>query len=130
MDSAALRSRSTTAVAAVSETPASAYVLRLTNGVYDPTRLAKQLAVELRPPRGAALDEADERIADLHVLVVHHRVEELQMRADDPAAKAAALRDTLGLQVYDGQVQIGETTVSFIAGGPQGRPELHGERFV
>jgi hypothetical protein len=78
--------------------------------------------LEIHPPR--------EWIDELLSAEDELRLEELQMRADDPAAKAAALRDTLGLQVYDGHVQIGETTVSFIAGGPQGRPELHGERFV
>jgi catechol 2,3-dioxygenase-like lactoylglutathione lyase family enzyme len=78
--------------------------------------------LEVHPPR----EWIEELLADEDTL----RLAELQMRADDPAAKASALRDTLGIQVFDGQVEIGDTTVSFIPGGPQGRPELHGERFV
>ena len=78
--------------------------------------------LEVHPPR----EWIEELLADEDEL----RLAELQMRADDPAAKTAALRDTLGIQVLEGRAQIGGTTVSFIPGGPQGRPELHGERFA
>jgi catechol 2,3-dioxygenase-like lactoylglutathione lyase family enzyme len=78
--------------------------------------------LEVHPPR----EWIDDLLADEGAL----RLEELQMRADDPAAKAAALRDTLGISVVDGEVEIGGTVVRFLPGGPQGRPELHGERFV
>src|SRR5436190_14500114 len=62
VDSTAPRSRSTTPSAAASDTPAPAYVLRLTRRVYDPFRLPEELAVELRPARRAAIDEVDERV--------------------------------------------------------------------
>jgi catechol 2,3-dioxygenase-like lactoylglutathione lyase family enzyme len=78
--------------------------------------------LEVHPPR--------EWIEELLAEEDAFRLAELQMRADDPAAKAAALRDALGVQVFDGRVEIGGTTVGFIPGGPQGRPELHGERFL
>jgi len=55
---------------------------------------------------------------------------ELQLRADDPQEKADALAQLLGLKQRDGAVEVGETMVKFIPGGPQGRPELYGELFV
>jgi hypothetical protein len=54
---------------------------------------------------------------------------ELQLRADDPATKAGALADILGLQLDGSAVEIGGTVVRFVPGGPEGRPELYGERF-
>jgi catechol 2,3-dioxygenase-like lactoylglutathione lyase family enzyme len=78
--------------------------------------------LELHPPRDwidALLEQRDRlRIAELH------------MRADDPEAKAGALADVLGLEAADGDVEIGDTLVRFLEGGPQGRPELYGELFV
>ena len=55
---------------------------------------------------------------------------ELQLRADEPHEKAEALAAILDLDADDGTVHVGETTVHFVPGGPQGRPELHGELFV
>jgi catechol 2,3-dioxygenase-like lactoylglutathione lyase family enzyme len=78
--------------------------------------------LEVHPPR----DWIEELLADEQTL----RLEELHMRADDPAAKAAALRDVLGVPVYDGEVELDGVVIRFLPGGPQGRPELHGERFV
>ena len=78
--------------------------------------------LELHPPR--------EWIDDLLAAEDELRLAELQMRADDPAAKAAALREVLGVYVYDGEVEVGGTLLRFLADGPQGRPELHAERFV
>jgi catechol 2,3-dioxygenase-like lactoylglutathione lyase family enzyme len=78
--------------------------------------------LEVHPPR----DWIEELLSDDETL----RLEELQMRADDPAAKAAALRDVLGVPVYDGEVELDGVVIRFLPGGPQGRPELHGERFV
>jgi hypothetical protein len=77
--------------------------------------------LEVHPPRDwidELLDERDE----LHL-------EELQLRADEPEAKAGALADILGLDMEDNAVQVGDTLVRFLAGGPEGRPELYGERF-
>ncbi len=55
---------------------------------------------------------------------------ELHLRAQDPGDKAVALADLLGLEQRNGVVEIGETLVKFVPGGPQGRPELYGELFV
>ncbi len=54
---------------------------------------------------------------------------ELQLKADDPDAKADALVRLLDANHYDGEVALGETTVRFLPGGPRGRPELYGEVF-
>jgi len=78
--------------------------------------------LELHPPR----DWIDELLAGGDEL----RLAELQLRADEPAAKARALGEILGLPVEDGSIQIGTTLVRFLPGGPQGRPELHGELFT
>ena len=78
--------------------------------------------LEIHPPR----DWIDELLADGD----EFRLAELQLRADDPEAKAAALADLLGLRLDGTSVDVGGTTVAFLADGPEGRPELHGERFV
>jgi hypothetical protein len=54
---------------------------------------------------------------------------ELQLRADEPETKAGALADILGLEARDNAVEVGGTLVRFLAGGPEGRPELYAERF-
>jgi len=54
---------------------------------------------------------------------------ELHLKTDDPDAKAAALVAVLGCVRSGGDVEIGETLVRFVAGGPPGRPELYAERF-
>ena len=54
---------------------------------------------------------------------------ELQLRVSDPRANADALADMLGLDADGDTVLVGETTVAFLEGGPDGRPELYGERF-
>jgi hypothetical protein len=54
---------------------------------------------------------------------------ELQLRVSDPRANADALADMLGLDADGDTVLVGETTVAFLGGGPDGRPELYGERF-
>jgi len=58
------------------------------------------------------------------------RLAELHLKADDPETKATALVDILGLEREGGDVEIGDTLLRFVDGGPQGRPELHGELFV
>ena len=57
------------------------------------------------------------------------RLTELQLRADDPEAKTRALADLLDLPVDGTTVDVGGTAVTVLGGGPEGRPELHGERF-
>ena len=44
--------------------------------------------------------------------------------------KAAALSEVLGVESEQGSVEIGDTVVQFVPGGPQGRPELHAELLV
>jgi len=77
--------------------------------------------IEIHPPREWIDDLLSER-EQLHLT-------ELQLRADEPAAKAGALADILGVELQANSVLVGETVVTFLAGGPEGRPELHGERF-
>jgi hypothetical protein len=78
--------------------------------------------LELHPPR----DWIEELLDGEEEL----RLAELQLLADDPAAKAAALAELLGLEHRNGGVEVGATLVRFLPGGPQGRPELYGELFV
>jgi hypothetical protein len=78
--------------------------------------------LEVHPPR----DWIDELLSHESEL----RLAELQLRADDPHAKAGALADILGLELHDDTVEIGGTVVRFVPGGPEGRPELYGERFA
>ncbi len=77
--------------------------------------------LELHPPR----DWLDELLAAAEEL----QLAELHLRAEDTNAKASALARLLGLEAEDGSVQIGATTIRFLPGGPQGRPELHAELF-
>jgi catechol 2,3-dioxygenase-like lactoylglutathione lyase family enzyme len=62
------------------------------------------------------------------------RIGELRLRADDPREKAEALAELLGAPVLDGDggssVPIGDAVISFLPGGPKGRPELNGELFL
>jgi hypothetical protein len=78
--------------------------------------------LEVHPPR-EWIDELLENKEDL-------RLAELQLRADEPDAKAGALADLLGLEAHDDAVDVGGTVVRFVEGGPEGRPELYGERFA
>jgi hypothetical protein len=77
--------------------------------------------LEIHPPR----EWIDELLAEEGEL----RLAELQLRADEPETKAGALADILGLDTADDSVDVGGTVVRFLAGGPEGRPELYGERF-
>jgi hypothetical protein len=77
--------------------------------------------IEIHPPR--------EWIDDLMAEQDQLRLTELQLRADEPEAKAGALADILGAELEKNSVLVGDTVVTFLAGGPEGRPELHGERF-
>jgi hypothetical protein len=77
--------------------------------------------IEIHPPR----DWIDELLSEQQEL----RLTELQLRADEPEAKAGALADILGAELAENSVLVGDTVVTFLAGGPEGRPELHAERF-
>jgi catechol 2,3-dioxygenase-like lactoylglutathione lyase family enzyme len=78
--------------------------------------------VELHPPR----DWLEELLAETNTLAIG----ELQMRADDPFRKAEALADLLDLPHRGSTIEVGDTLVRFVDGGPVGRPELHAELFV
>ena len=58
------------------------------------------------------------------------RLAELELRADQPDAKASGLVRVLDA-ISDGpDVHIGDAVVRFLPEGPRGRPELHGELFA
>jgi catechol 2,3-dioxygenase-like lactoylglutathione lyase family enzyme len=77
--------------------------------------------VEIHPPRDwidTLLDHAED-----------FRLAELRLLADSPQAKAQALAELLGLDAENGHVEIEDTAVTFVPGGPEGRPVLDAERF-
>jgi hypothetical protein len=78
--------------------------------------------LEVHPPR-EWIEELMEERREL-------RLAHLQLRADDPQAKARALAELLAVDGEADAVVVGETTVSFVPGGPEGRPELYGEGFA
>ena len=78
--------------------------------------------LELHPPR----EWLDDLLAERDVF----RLAELHLRADDPEAKAGALGMLLGLPYVGGVVEVGDTLIRFVPGGPPGRPELHAELFA
>jgi hypothetical protein len=71
-----------------------------------------------------------DRTEDLLARSGELRLSELHLRADDPRTKARALAAVLDLEARGGDVEVAATVVRFVSGGPQGRPELHGELFV
>jgi hypothetical protein len=75
--------------------------------------------LEVHPPR-EWLDELLEASDVLHLT-------ELQLLADDPEGKAQVLAELLDAQLDGTSVVVGDSVVSFLPGGPQGRPQLHGE---
>jgi hypothetical protein len=78
--------------------------------------------LEVHPPR----DWIDNLLDAGDVL----RLTELQLSTDDPPAKARALAELLGLAAESGDVvAVGDTLVRFLPDGPEGRPQLHAERF-
>ncbi len=78
--------------------------------------------LEVHPPR--------EWIEELLTGAEEMQLSEIQLRADDPEEKAEALASLLDLEADRGGVEIGDTLVRFIPGGPEGRPELHAELFA
>ncbi len=77
--------------------------------------------LEVHPPREWIHELLEER--------GEFRLAELQLRADQPELKAVALAGLLGLEREGNTVAVGDTVVSFLPDGPDGRPELYGERF-
>ena len=75
--------------------------------------------LEVHPPR----EWLEELLEHADVL----QLTELQLLADEPEAKAAVLAELLDVGRDGARVQVGEATVTFLPGGPQGRPQLHGE---
>jgi len=78
--------------------------------------------LELHPPR--------EWIEDLLAQGDELSLSELHLKADDPSGKAKALAQILDAERDGSSVEVGDTVVRFVRGGPQGRPELFGELFV
>jgi hypothetical protein len=78
--------------------------------------------LELHPPR----DWLDDLLGGAERL----RLSELQLQANDPIAKADVLADVLNVEADRGAVQVGDTVVRFLPGGPEGRPELYAELFT
>jgi hypothetical protein len=78
--------------------------------------------LELHPPR--------EWIEELLAQGDELQLSELHLKADDPAGKAKALAKILDAERDGADVEVGDTVVRFVRGGPQGRPELFGELFV
>jgi catechol 2,3-dioxygenase-like lactoylglutathione lyase family enzyme len=77
--------------------------------------------LEVHPPR----EWIEELLAERDEL----SLVELRLRADSPKAKADALAELLGLDPENGGVDVGGTAVSFLPGGPEGRPVLEAELF-
>src|SRR5262249_59410608 len=77
--------------------------------------------IEVHPPR--------EWIDELLEASNEFRLDELQVKVDRPEQKAGVLADILGLQLLADSVELGDTLVRFLPGGPEGRPELYAERF-
>jgi catechol 2,3-dioxygenase-like lactoylglutathione lyase family enzyme len=78
--------------------------------------------LELHPPR--------DWLDDLLAAETELKLAELQLRADDPELKAAALGELLEAPYTSDTVTVGDTVVRFVPNGPQGRPQLHAELFV
>ena len=78
--------------------------------------------IEVHPPR-EWIDELLERSDEF-------RLDELQLKVDRPEQKAGVLADILGLPLLGDAVDVGDTFVRFVPGGPEGRPELYAERFA
>jgi hypothetical protein len=55
---------------------------------------------------------------------------ELHLLADNPEAKATVLAELLDSELDGTSVQVGDTIVRFLPGGPQGRPQLHAELLI
>lgn len=78
--------------------------------------------LEVHPP-GEWIDELLAQEEELSLA-------ELHLKTDDPAERARALAQILDAEWRENDVVIGNSVVRFVAGGPDGRPELLGELFL
>jgi hypothetical protein len=78
--------------------------------------------LEIHPPR----DWIDDLLGESDEL----ELTELQLRTDEPEQQASILADILDVELEGESVVLGNTIIRFVGGGPEGRPELHGERFA
>jgi catechol 2,3-dioxygenase-like lactoylglutathione lyase family enzyme len=77
--------------------------------------------LEIHPPRDW-IEELLDRASGF-------RLAELRLLSDLPREKAQALAELLGIDPLDGSVEVGDSVVSFVPGGPEGRPVLEAEIF-
>jgi catechol 2,3-dioxygenase-like lactoylglutathione lyase family enzyme len=78
--------------------------------------------VEVHPPR----DWIDELLAERDEM----RLAGLRVKSEDPQAQASALAELFDLVLDETHVQVGDSFVRFVPGGPPGRPQLDGELFA
>jgi hypothetical protein len=78
--------------------------------------------VEVHPPR----DWIEDLLGESETM----RLAGLRLKSEDPNAQAAALAQLFDLIVDETHVQVGDSFVRFVAGGPPGRPQLDGELFA
>jgi catechol 2,3-dioxygenase-like lactoylglutathione lyase family enzyme len=78
--------------------------------------------VEVHPPR----DWIEDLLDDSKTM----RLAGLRLKSEDPQAQAAALAQLLDLIVDEAHVQVGDSFIRFVPGGPPGRPQLDGELFA
>jgi catechol 2,3-dioxygenase-like lactoylglutathione lyase family enzyme len=78
--------------------------------------------VEVHPPR----DWIDELLAERNAM----RLAGLRVKSEDPQAQASALAELFDLVLDETHVQVGDSFVRFVPGGPPGRPQLDGELFA
>ena len=78
--------------------------------------------VEVHPPR----DWIDELLAERDAM----RLAGLRVKSEDPQAQASALAELFDLVLDETHVQVGDSFIRFVPGGPPGRPQLDGELFA
>jgi catechol 2,3-dioxygenase-like lactoylglutathione lyase family enzyme len=78
--------------------------------------------VEVHPPR----DWIEELLGEAETM----RLAGLRLKSEDPEAQASALAQLFDLVMDETHVQVGDSFVRFVPGGPPGRPQLDGELFA
>jgi catechol 2,3-dioxygenase-like lactoylglutathione lyase family enzyme len=78
--------------------------------------------VEVHPPR----DWIEELLDETETM----RLAGLRLKSEDPESQAAGLAQLFDLIVDETHVQIGDSFIRFVPGGPPGRPQLDGELFA
>ena len=78
--------------------------------------------VEVHPPR----DWIEDLLGETETM----RLAGLRLKSEDPDAQAAALARLFDLVLDETHVQVGDSFVRFVPGGPPGRPQLDGELFA